>query len=121
MPSIGTITPVHIHLHAYLMICSPLSLSLFSPLLLVWIRVIEAKNLPVMNPRTKSTDAYVEISFAGKEDRTEIVYSSINPAFNANFRYEIVDDGQLQDEPVHFKVMDKVRSIDRTAENAPFL
>jgi hypothetical protein len=22
-------------------------------------------------------------------------------------RYEIVDDGQLQDEPVHFKVMDK--------------
>ncbi len=31
----------------------------------------------------------------------------MNPVFNADFRYEIVDDGQIQDEPVHFKVMDK--------------
>eukprot|EP00158_Paraphelidium_tribonemae_P007606 Partr_v1_DN28297_c0_g1_i1_m76345 putative kiaa0528 len=71
------------------------------------IRVSSARDLPVMDKASDLTDAYVEIKFADYDvQRTSVVRKTLNPVWNADFRIEVSDDADLQNEPVELRVLD---------------
>ncbi|KAJ3090649.1 hypothetical protein HK102_003097 [Quaeritorhiza haematococci] len=71
------------------------------------VRIVAARNLPVMDRATELTDAFVEMHFANKEtQRTQICKRTLNPVWNEDFRFEVSDDADLQNEPLEIKVMD---------------
>ncbi len=63
----------------------------------------EGRDLPIMDPRSELTDAYVEIKFGEVSRKTEIKRKTLNPLWNEDFRFEISDDSMLQDTPLEFK------------------
>ena len=73
----------------------------------VQVTVWGARELPVMNQRSKSADAYVEVEVGSGKQRTRVVRRSLDPEWNESFRFEEMDDSILQDEPARFVVMDK--------------
>ncbi|KAF9918664.1 hypothetical protein BX616_006910 [Lobosporangium transversale] len=71
------------------------------------IRVIGARDLPVMDKASDLTDAYVEVRFADFEaQRTTVCRKTLNPVWNEDFRFEVTDDADLQNEPLELKVLD---------------
>ncbi|KAF9436765.1 hypothetical protein BGZ76_003038 [Entomortierella beljakovae] len=71
------------------------------------IRVIGARDLPVMDKASDLTDAYVEVRFADFEaQRTAVCRKTLNPVWNEDFRFEVTDDADLQNEPLELKVLD---------------
>jgi len=46
---------------------------------IVKIRIDSGRNLPVMDRSTGSTDAFVEIKFAGREEQTDIARKTLHP------------------------------------------
>ncbi|KAG0045955.1 hypothetical protein BGZ83_008829 [Gryganskiella cystojenkinii] len=78
------------------------------------IRVIGARDLPVMDKASDLTDAYVEVRFADFEaQRTTVCRKTLNPVWNeacpyppSDFRFEVTDDADLQNEPLELKVLD---------------
>ncbi|XP_017847632.1 C2 domain-containing protein 5 isoform X5 [Drosophila busckii] len=72
----------------------------------VGVKIKAARNLPVMDKSSETTDAFVEIKLANKEHKTEVFRKSLNPTWNTDwFRFE-VDDAELQDEPLQIRLMD---------------
>ncbi|KAJ3023011.1 hypothetical protein HKX48_004634 [Thoreauomyces humboldtii] len=60
-----------------------------------------------MDRATELTDAFVEVKFADfEEHRTQICKRTLNPVWNEDFRFEVSDDADLQNEPLELKVMD---------------
>ncbi|RKP15493.1 hypothetical protein BJ684DRAFT_18196 [Piptocephalis cylindrospora] len=71
------------------------------------VKVLAAKNLPVMDRKSELTDAFVEVRFADFDtQRTSIARKTLNPVWGEDFRYEVSDDVDLQDEPLEFRVLD---------------
>ncbi|KAF9355095.1 hypothetical protein BGX26_007000 [Mortierella sp. AD094] len=71
------------------------------------IRVVGARDLPVMDKASDLTDAYVEVRFADFEaQRTAVCRKTLNPVWNEDFRFEVTDDADLQNEPLELKVLD---------------
>ncbi|KAI9208468.1 uncharacterized protein BJ171DRAFT_207984 [Polychytrium aggregatum] len=71
------------------------------------VRIVSARNLPVMDRATELTDAFVEIKFSDLEvQKTSICRRTLNPVWEKDFRFEISDDADLQNEPLEIKVMD---------------
>ena len=69
------------------------------------LRVVSARDLPVMDSPTDSTDAYVEVCFAHTPPlKTHIQKRTLNPTWNQEFRIEVADDCDLQvrDPPRHY-------------------
>ncbi|KAG0267474.1 hypothetical protein BG011_004508 [Mortierella polycephala] len=67
------------------------------------IKVIGARDLPVMDKASDLTDAYVEVRFADFEvQRTTVCRKTLSP----DFRFEVTDDADLQNEPLELKVLD---------------
>ena len=63
-----------------------------------------------MDKRSGSSDAYVQILSKGAQminRRTRTCRSTLHPVWREEFTFEIVDDEDLQDNPVRFVVMDK--------------
>eukprot|EP00123_Amoebidium_parasiticum_P021357 comp65939_c0_seq1/m.48006 comp65939_c0_seq1/g.48006 ORF comp65939_c0_seq1/g.48006 comp65939_c0_seq1/m.48006 type:complete len:284 (-) comp65939_c0_seq1:8-859(-) len=79
----------------------------------VKVRVVEARDLPVMDQRTELTDAYVEVKIKDKAHETSIAKKTLNPVWNTDFRFHLEDTG-LQDEVLEIKVYDydKISSDD---------
>ena len=83
----------------------------------VSVRVPEARNLPVMDRQSESTDAFIEVRLGKDEDmkRSEVCRRSLNPTWDAAewFKFEL-DDDELQDEPLQVRVIDhdKISSHD---------
>eukprot|EP00736_Rhodelphis_marinus_P014184 Rmarinus@m.29539 len=72
------------------------------------VRVIAARDLPVMDKASELTDAYVEVRFADTQpQRTEIKKRTLSPTWNQDFRIEVNDDCDLQDEPLRLGVWDR--------------
>lgn len=70
-------------------------------------RIIGARDLPVMDKATELTDAYVEVRFADYDvQRTHICRRTLNPVWNEDFRFEVSDDADLQNEPLEVRVLD---------------
>jgi hypothetical protein len=77
---------------------------------LLKVKIERARDLPVMDKNLQgdaSTDAYVVMSLDSKSQRTRTCRKSLNPVFNEEFRFEIVDDSILQDVPLELKVIDQ--------------
>jgi hypothetical protein len=67
---------------------------------------VEARHLPVMDRPTGSTDGYVSVRFAGKEQQTGIQRKTLTPRWDEDFRFDVPDDAALQNEPLELRVMD---------------
>ncbi len=72
------------------------------------VRVVAARDLPIMDKASKLTDAYVELQFRGEhaKKKTEICRKTLNPVWDQEFRVDVLNDVTLQDEPLVFRVMD---------------
>ena len=77
----------------------------------VKVTVFQAQNLPIMDKKRRTTDAYVEIEVPGPDDtmmsrETEVVQGSLNPVWNEKFKFEVVDDSTLQDQTIQVILYD---------------
>eukprot|EP00516_Mucochytrium_quahogii_P000201 CAMPEP_0203760202 /NCGR_PEP_ID=MMETSP0098-20131031/13554_1 /ASSEMBLY_ACC=CAM_ASM_000208 /TAXON_ID=96639 /ORGANISM=" , Strain NY0313808BC1" /LENGTH=83 /DNA_ID=CAMNT_0050653679 /DNA_START=311 /DNA_END=559 /DNA_ORIENTATION=- len=70
------------------------------------IRVIEARELPVMDRTSNLTDAFVDVRFSNNAYQTSIVRKTLNPVWKEDTRFDVADDSELQNEPLVFRVMD---------------
>lgn len=71
------------------------------------VHVEAARGLPAIDRTSELADAYVEVRFADAEvQRTLVCRKTLNPSWREDFRFEISDDTQLQDEPLELKVFD---------------
>ncbi|KAH9490613.1 C2 domain-containing protein 5, partial [Bulinus truncatus] len=72
----------------------------------VKVRILGARDLPVMDRASELTDAFVEIRFGEETFKTDVCKKSLNPQWNSEwFKFE-VDDEVLQDDPLDLKVLD---------------
>ncbi|CAG5134399.1 unnamed protein product, partial [Candidula unifasciata] len=72
----------------------------------VKVRILSARDLPVMDRASELTDAFVEVKFGTEIFKTEVCKKSLNPQWNSEwFKFE-VDDEVLQDEPLDLRVLD---------------
>jgi hypothetical protein len=72
----------------------------------VKVKILAARNLPVMDRGSDTTDAYVEIKLSSVIHKTDVCRKSLNPTWNSDwYRFE-VDDAELQDEPLQIRLMD---------------
>ena len=70
------------------------------------VRILSARDLPVMDRASELTDAFVEIRFGSDSYKTDVCKKSLHPQWNSEwYRFE-VDDEELQDEPLDLKVLD---------------
>jgi uncharacterized protein YbjQ (UPF0145 family) len=71
------------------------------------IKVISARDLPIMDKASELTDAYVEIKFGEHHlARTQIAKKTLDPVWNEDFRFEITDDADIQNEFLEIRVLD---------------
>ena len=70
------------------------------------VRVLRARDLPIMDRRSQLTDAYVEIRFNDQTDRTPVMRNSLTPTWNHLWEFKVPSLQALQEEPVEFKVYD---------------
>ncbi|CAN7938401.1 unnamed protein product [Ixodes hexagonus] len=72
----------------------------------VRVKLLAARNLPVMDRASEACDAFGEVKLGNTCFKTEICKKSLNPQWNSDwFRFE-VDDEELQDEPLQIRIMD---------------
>lgn len=71
------------------------------------VRIVAARHLPIMDKTSELTDAYAEVRFASFDtERTQIHRKSLNPVWNEDFRFEVSDDADLQNEPLDIRIFD---------------
>ncbi|CAI2367364.1 unnamed protein product [Moneuplotes crassus] len=71
--------------------------------------VKKAKNLPMMDRKRNTTDAYVEIHwFDGSIKKTNVIKGSLDPEWNESFSYEGIYDADLQDYPQDLNSLSKM-------------
>jgi hypothetical protein len=69
-------------------------------------RVLAARNLPVMDRSSDTTDAFAELKLADTTFKTDVCRKTLHPTWNSDwFRFD-VDDRELQDEPLQIRIMD---------------
>lgn len=70
------------------------------------VRVVSARDLPIMDRASELTDAFVEVKFKTTTHKTDVCRKSLHPHWNSEwYRFE-VDDEDLQDEPLQIRVLD---------------
>jgi hypothetical protein len=77
---------------------------------LVRVVVDRARDLPIMDSSMQgdaSTDAFVEVRLGDEAKRTNTFRKSLNPVWNEDFIFEVIDDSSLQDAPLELKVVDQ--------------
>src|SRR4051812_10723920 len=71
------------------------------------VKIVAARNLPVMDRTSELTDAYCEIKFVDLEiQRTPVARKTLNPVWNEDFRLEVSNDSDLQNEPLEIRIFD---------------
>lgn len=70
------------------------------------LRIISARNLPIMDRSSDSSDAFVEVRFgANIYDKTPVCKKSLDPEWNSRFVFEVEED-EIQEEPLQIRVLD---------------
>ena len=72
----------------------------------VKVRVLAARNLPVMDRSSDTTDAFAEVKLGDVTFKTEVFRKSLHPAWNSDWYRFDVDDCDLQEEPLQIRIMD---------------
>ncbi|CAK8985680.1 C2 domain-containing protein 5 (138 kDa C2 domain-containing phosphoprotein), partial [Durusdinium trenchii] len=70
------------------------------------VKVLAARDLPVMDRTSNLTDAFVECKFAGQTFQTRIARKTLDPVWKEDTRFYAADDSDLQNEPLLFRVLD---------------
>ncbi|XP_071100395.1 C2 domain-containing protein 5-like [Haliotis cracherodii] len=70
------------------------------------VRILGARNLPVMDRASDLTDAFVEVRFSNEVMKTDVYRKSLNPQWDSDWYKFEVDDEVLQDEPLELRVLD---------------
>lgn len=70
------------------------------------VRVVKAQDLPVMDSSSKLSDAFVQVKFCSHSFQTSVARKTLNPFWDESTRITVVDDTELQSEPMVFRVMD---------------
>ncbi len=81
------------------------------------VQVVEARNLPVMDRSAETTDAYVEIHFAGDSYKTDVCAKSLSPHWNSEWFIFEVDEQQLHDDCLQFRFVFMQQFIDSAIPN----
>lgn len=73
----------------------------------VLVRVVCARDLPVMDRSSDLTDAFAEVKLGNEIHRTEVCHKSLNPEWDSSswFKFNVSDE-VIQDEPLQIKIMD---------------
>jgi hypothetical protein len=77
---------------------------------LIRVGVGRARDLPLLDSSMQGdayTDAYVEVRLGDEVKRTQTYRKSLNPIWNEDFRFEVMDDSSLQEAPLELKVVDQ--------------
>ncbi|CAF0888667.1 unnamed protein product [Brachionus calyciflorus] len=70
------------------------------------IGILNARNLPIMDRSSESSDAFVEVRFGNENyDKTHVYKKSLNPEWNSKFVFEVEED-EIQEEPLQIRVLD---------------
>lgn len=70
------------------------------------VKVVAARDLPIMDRASDLTDAFVEVRFGNDITKTDVYRKSLNPQWNSDwFKFEVEDEA-LQDEPLILRVLD---------------
>ncbi|KAJ3623659.1 hypothetical protein Zmor_004345, partial [Zophobas morio] len=69
------------------------------------VRVISARDLPIMDKSTESTDAFVEVKFNDVCFKTSVCRKTLCPTWNTDFRFE-VEDAEIQNDILEIKIYD---------------
>ena len=73
---------------------------------IIKVKVIDARDLPVMDRASDLTDAFVELRLGNTLYKTDVCRKSLNPHWDSEwFKFE-VDDEDLQEEILQVKVLD---------------
>lgn len=67
------------------------------------VRVLAARDLPVMDRASETADAFVEMKFCQTAYKTEIYPKSLNPQWMSEWFTFEADDEELQDECLQFR------------------
>jgi len=73
---------------------------------IIKVKILGAKDLPVMDRASDLTDAFVEVRHGATVHKTDVCRKSLNPTWNSEWLRFEADDEQLQDEPLQVKVLD---------------
>lgn len=75
------------------------------------VRVVCARDLPVMDRKTSLADPFVTMRLGDMpKASTSIARKTLNPVWNELFRFEIVNDVSLQDQPLEITVWSLTRT-----------
>ncbi|CAG9537237.1 unnamed protein product [Cercopithifilaria johnstoni] len=77
-----------------------------SPPAKLYVRVISARGLPVMDKSSVTTDAFVEVHFDNEVYKTDVCGKSLSPVWNSDVFVFETDEQRLFDNPIQFRVMD---------------
>ena len=67
------------------------------------LRIVSARNLPIMDRSSDSSDAFVEVRFgANNYDKTHVHKKSLDPEWNSRFVFE-VEEYEIQEEPLQIR------------------
>jgi len=67
------------------------------------VKVIAARDLPVMDRASEMADPFVEIKLGQTVHKTEIYAKSLNPFWNSDWYTFEADDDEIQDESLQFR------------------
>ncbi|EGC37159.1 hypothetical protein DICPUDRAFT_30730 [Dictyostelium purpureum] len=71
------------------------------------VKIVEARDLPIMDRSSALADAYVEIRCGSNEtQKTDIQKKTLNPIWNQDFRFDFLNDLEIQDKPLDIRVWD---------------
>ena len=62
---------------------------------IVWVKVHNARALPVMDRASRLADAYVEVRFQRQEKKTKVCRKTLSPVWDAAFEFRVTDDATL--------------------------
>lgn len=70
------------------------------------VRILSARNLPVMDRGSESSDAFVEVRFGNNHhDKTHVCRRSLDPEWNSHFVFEVEED-EIQEEPLQIRYLE---------------
>ena len=68
------------------------------------VKIVSARNLPIMDRSSDSTDAFVEVRFGENlYEKTEVYKKSLDPEWNTKFNFEVEED-EIQEEPLQIRL-----------------
>ncbi|VDM14509.1 unnamed protein product [Wuchereria bancrofti] len=69
----------------------------------LFVRVISARGLPVMDKSNVTTDAFVEVYFDNEVYKTDVCSRTLSPVWDSNVFVFETDEQQLFDNPIQFR------------------